>query len=537
LTEADISEPALRRCYEDALRATFGDLERALGALAEEWSPWSLALRALRYFALARPQRSELPSLDEISRFAGASPADRGVASLAAAQRVRAALLDFDGPAIEEARAVLDELAGDLTHSEAGDWLAIADAWTRIARSAPIDARLADVEGRARHRGNADQVIEASVARALSAELAGEIDEALSIARRASRMARSESMPQLEFLAHLCLARLRRVSGHPHLTMRIVSALGNVATPPWRGWIAWEKILCGADVDATRDDAELCRALSDVVRAARAGEVASFAEAAGELLTRAERFAPMFVDAQHLLAAIDPLSDLSRAPSSVRDFCRGEIHDVPRGLHGVCDVDVNEGAPHVYVFSVPGHVSRRILAPGAGLARSAAPGIAEIRGDGRQLRTDSAVAALAVAGESGVEEGELFRQLYGFDYEPARHQSVRGVLYGRIKKRLGDAGELVRSEGRIRIAHRGLLVVDPRSSPPPEQRILSILAERKRSGAKAVANELGIPLRTVQEALRRMRDDGVLRSEKAARGLHYILEDTTFSEPTRDVRY
>jgi hypothetical protein len=532
----ETGESALRQCYEDALRATFGDLERALEGLANEWSAWSPALRALRYFALARPEPSELPSLDEISRFVGATAADRGVASLAAAQRVRAALLDFDGPAIERARAVLEDLAGDLAGSEAGDWLAVADGWSRIARNLPVDAALPEVEGRARHRGNADQVIEASVARAFSAELDGEIEEALSIARRASRMARSESMPQLEFLAHLCLARLRRVSGHPHLTMRIVSALAAVATPPWRGWIAWEKILCGADVDAA-NAGELPRALAAVVGAARHGDVTTFARTSGELLAQAERFAPILADAQHLLAAIDPLSDLHRAPASIGIFGRGEIHDVPRGLHGVCDVDVNAGAPHVYVFSAPGHVPRRVLAPGAGLARAAAPGIAEIRGDGRQLRTDSAIAALALAGESGSEEGELFRQLYGFDYEPARHQSVRGVLYGRIKKRLGDAGELVREEGRVRIAHRGLLVVDPRSSPPPEQRILSILAERKRSGAKAVASELGIPLRTVQEALRRMRDDGVVRSEKAARGLHYILEDTTFSEPTRDVRY
>jgi len=536
VTEPVDTSEALRQAYEDALRGSFRPLERALVEHGEEHPEWAVTFRALRYFALARPGPQDLPALEELSSLTTAPAEARAIASLACAQLSRSALLTFDTAGIDEAREVLSRLASGLTRGEATDWLEIAEGWAAIARSQSAASALVETEARARRRGNADQVIEATVVRAFAAELEGELEEALSLARRASRMGRSESMPQLEFLAHLCLARVRRISGKPHLTMRIVSALATVVTPPWRTWLAWERVLSRGFEDEIELARDLPRALLSSLDACRRGDREGFARDAARLRELAGRFAPCLVDVRHLLALIDPSVDLDAAPAEARDFCRGTSAVVPRGLHGVCDVDVGKGAPHVYVWSAPGYPPRRILAPGAGLARAMAPNSAEIVGDGRQLRTDSAIAELVLAGPSGTDEGALFRQLYGFDYEPARHQSVRGVLYGRIRKRLGDAGAFVRDEGRVRIDHRGLLVADPRCSPPAEQRILSILAERKRTGAKDVATELGIPLRTAQEALRRLRDDGVLRSEKAARGLHYILEDTTFSEPTRDGR-
>jgi hypothetical protein len=536
-TAAAAVSAAARQSYEDALSGSFGPLDRTLSTLGDERPDWAITLAAVRYFALTRPTRADLPSLEAVSSFCGAPAQVRGVAALAGAQLAKAALLAFDPDGVDDARALLARLTEELTPGEATDWLLIAEGWASITRSERPPLELDDVEARARRRGNADQVIESTVVRAFAAELTSDLAEALSLARRASRMARSESMPQQEFLAHLYLARIRRISGNAHLTMRIVSALATVVTPPWRTWLSWERLLStGADEDiAVAGD--LPRALSAVLEASRSGDPGAFAEGARTLTALAEGFAPCLVDVQHLLAAIDPRADLGAAPEDTAAFCRGATSTVPRGLHGVCDLDVSRGAPHVYVWSAPGHAPRRLLAPGAGLARVLAPEASEIVGDGRQLRTDSAIAELILAGDVGADEGLLFRRLYGFDFEPARHQSVRGVLYGRMRKRLGDGGELVREEGRIRIAHRGLLVSDPRCSPPAEQRILSILAERKRTGAKDLASELGIPLRTAQEALRRLRDDGVLRSEKAARGLHYILEDTTFSEPTRDGRY
>ena len=51
--------------------------------------------------------------------------------------------------------------------------------------------------------------------------------------------------------------------------------------------------------------------------------------------------------------------------------------------------------------------------------------------------------------------------------------------------------------------------------------------------AKDAAKLLGIPVRTAQDGLRRLVDDGVCRAEKVGRRLEYHLEDTTFREPTQ----
>ncbi|MEO7669052.1 MAG: hypothetical protein ABIW57_06920, partial [Polyangia bacterium] len=99
----------------------------------------------------------------------------------------------------------------------------------------------------------APQVIESTVLRALLALSAGLTDDAVDMARRASRMAQSESLPQLEYLANVTLARVRRYSGRPHLALHILAALSRVAPSAWQGWIGWEMLLGGGE--GTRKDA------------------------------------------------------------------------------------------------------------------------------------------------------------------------------------------------------------------------------------------------------------------------------------------
>lgn len=53
------------------------------------------------------------------------------------------------------------------------------------------------------------------------------------------------------------------------------------------------------------------------------------------------------------------------------------------------------------------------------------------------------------------------------------------------------------------------------------------------ASAKEAAEALGTPVRTSQDALRRMVDDGACRAEKRGRKLVYHVEDTTFLEPTK----
>src|SRR5262249_26458983 len=154
-------------------------------------------------------------------------------------------------------------------------------------------------------------------------------------------------------------------------------------------------------------------------------------------------------------------------------------------------------APGAWVFAPRSGPPRRVLGAGAGLLGAPLALLEE----SPQLRTDSAIALLALAGNTGVDEDVLFRRLYGFDYESARHQSVRAVLYTRMRQRLAANAELLREDHRLRLGpHGDLILPDPKASPPPEMRILQVLAERRRAAPKDVAAQLGIPLRTVQDA-------------------------------------
>lgn len=64
------------------------------------------------------------------------------------------------------------------------------------------------------------------------------------------------------------------------------------------------------------------------------------------------------------------------------------------------------------------------------------------------------------------------------------------------------------------------------------ERVLAELAERP-AGARAIASRLGVPLRTVQAALRRMADEGACVPVREGNAVQYVIEDTVFSEPTR----
>jgi DNA-binding transcriptional ArsR family regulator len=525
--------PEARVAYEAGLRGEHEVLVDWLERVRDEPSgpldAWRAALAAMCWFGSPRAAVARDPRSIELGRFVAAPAGEREGAALAAALRVRAHVIAFDGAGLDAACGLFEQLVGGLGPGEARDRFEVALAWRALARGG-ASPDLEDLVRRAIRDGRADLVIEAVTVRALAATAAGDLAGALRLARRVSRMARTEAMPQLEILAHLVLARLRRLTGKPHLGTRILSALFRVAPPPWRPWLEWELVLArgeGASVG------EAALELEALLVAARGGDRPAFDRTGAALAARAASFAPVSSDLGLLWAALDPGVPAAATPPALEPFCRGAVDEPPLGLVGVAG-GRDEEAPVAWVLSRPGVAPRRLLAPGDGLARAAGPVRTLQESEGRQLRTDSAIAVLALAGPDGIDEGSLFRRLYGFEYEPVRHQSVRAVLYGRVRKRLGDAAELERQEGRLRLVHEeALLVPDPRCSPPPETRILRVLAERREAPAREVAERLGIPLRTVQEALRRLADDGALRAERRAHGLHYVLEDTTFSEPTR----
>jgi IclR-like helix-turn-helix domain-containing protein len=524
-----------RAAYEAALRGDLPAASRCLVALDDDPTPlaraWEAALRALLWFAgAAAPSAGPLAG----SSLPTDSPRERAVTALAVSQAVRASVLAFDLEGLRRSGAALTRLVAEVASTEAHGWGVVARGWERVVQGNDVGPDLEDTVRQATREGHADLVIEAMTVRALGAANAGALDDALKIARRASRMARTESMPQLEYLANLVLARLRRATGRPHLATRILSALLAVASAPWRGWLTWELVLAHGHAPRGSQPPGAARSLEQMIDAARAGDRAAFGDRFAEAECAVEAFAALHEDLRLLRALVDPEAPVSAA---IEAFCAGREPAAPWGLEGVCGDLAEESEPLAWVLAPPHAPARRLLAPGAGLARALGPTCGHESIDGRQLRTDSAIALLALSGHAGLDEDDLFRRLYGFAYEPARHQSVRAVLYGRVRKRLGAAAALERTGGRVRLVHEAaLLVPDPRCTPPAELRILRVLAERRQGGAREVAEALGIPLRTAQDALHRLAEDGALRAERRARGLHYFLEDTTFSEPTQKGR-
>jgi hypothetical protein len=210
------------------------------------------------------------------------------------------------------------------------------------------------------------------------------------------------------------------------------------------------------------------------------------------------------------------------------------VTQAPGGLHGVCHAAADDGegtASDVAIVLARAAGARRLLRIGEPLVKDAD---AVRLTTGRQARNDTTLAVLALAGQSGLPDAELFEAVYGFAFVPARHDGVLGVLLHRVRQRLADGGVVEREGGHVRLhISAPLVVVDPRCTRTVDDRVLHIVAESGRADARTAARRLGLPLRTVQGALAQLVNEGVCRRERSGRHIEYVVEDTTFMEPTR----
>ncbi len=488
-----------------------------------------MAMDALRFFAV--PGEGSLPSPDDAQSFAGASGTARALVAIAAQRATRAAVLAFDATSLAIWVDVHEALVEDQQGGSSAAALAAARGWAALL-AADADQALASAEELrtlAVAHSLAGSMIESQVLKAMAASSSA-LEDAVAHGRRASRMARTESLPQEEYLANLVLARLRRFQGKPHLAARILASLLRVAPSPWRPWMMWELSLAGAPVDVgalgTQDtpSANAVRELNQLLRAARSGKRASFDDAARSLLGHVEGIEDLAREAETVAALLDPTRTGSMA---VQSFRSGKTDAIPHGLGGLAVSHGESEAAHVFSSA---EQRTRVLTPGIALLGDAHR-LASVH---RQARTDSTISAVLLSGPDGIAEDELFARVYGFAYQPSLHQSVRGVLYHRVRQRLGSSAELARENGRMTIRHAGaLLTPDPRCSPPAEHALLLVLASAGRTSAKEAAELLGIPIRTAQDALRRLVEEGACRAVKEGRRLHYHVEDTTYLDPTK----
>lgn len=488
--------------------AWLGRLAPLEARLAAARDAESVALQAIRWQA---DPCGEPPSLDALR-----ACRDAAWKAIACRHLARIAWLRFDRAGHRNAV----EMHGALATSD------VERAWGRAIRAwAELDtgarpADLAGLEATASSLGDAALVIESAALRAITALELGDLVVATREARRASRMARVEALPQQEYLANLCLARVRRHAGHPHLANRIGSALARVAPPCWTEWLAWERRLSGELEPLLEGRHAIDRCLDGVV----SGDAPRLDTAPPLASARAEKDA--------LLAALDPHIAMEAVPRVLREWAAGDTDEVPLGLHAVVVGVPNphpEVAGHSWVYA-RAEGSRRFLHPGMGRV-SSVPRVE--RTTRKHGRGEKAAAVLALAGPQGMRLRHFVPKVYGFGYSPQAHDGVLRVLVHRLRKSLGDRATLARDHETIALrVHQPLLIPDPRTASTLGEQILRMVAARPGATAKQAAKALSVPLRTVQAQLSQLVAEGSCDAEKEGRQLCYFVEDTTFAEPT-----
>lgn len=534
--------------WSEGLEGRFRSMEQVAWRLSSDAGPearaWGLALRALRWHA--EPAMGQLPSLDEVAQAAGASEEAAHAAALATAQATKAAALRFDEAGVRRWADLASEQAAG-ARSEARAWCALASAWGHVARGAHelAEATASEACAMASEDAASAALLDGTALVALATS-ARDVDAAIKIARRGSRMARTEGLPQGEYLANVVLARLRRLAGRPHHATRILGALGRVAPRPWASWIVWELALAGGlepasaidleppEDDPGDDDATVAaRAFVQALFAARDGLRDAFDARVEEARDALGSFEPLRADLANALVAIDPLAPPASPDREIAAWLTGVETRTPaalRGLSGIVEASSAEEGTAAFVVADPDGSARRVVALGHALA---AP---ELRIDpqrGRPGRVETVLAALALAPD-GLDTDDLFRTVYGFEYSAPVHRDLFKQLVYRARGELGSVGAIDKDGERYRLGLRGrLLVPDPRCEQPLEDLVLRFLARHGAGSAKATASTLKISLRKAQQALAQLADEGAIAIDKEGRRVSYRVEDTTFSEPTR----
>ncbi|MEM9190162.1 MAG: helix-turn-helix transcriptional regulator [Myxococcota bacterium] len=513
------ARPALRAAEEGdhgVLVELLADLDLRSEPAAQAWR---VALQAYRW--LAMPKKGSLPTID-VLRGLGDSLEEREALGFACVALERAAVLSFDGQALGELVALHASVSEG--HPELALRLELARLWSVLFAGSPSS----ELEERAREAAVAghelalpDLVVETTAARAFGALVRQDLPYATALARRASRMGRTEGLPQSEYLANLVLARVRRSAGQAHLATRILSALARVVPEGWRAWLAWERQLAGASGEVLPASSQ---ALASLLEAAQRAHPPAFAAAQQELMHKLQHATPMRSEAEVVVALVGGFGE----PESAVSWLRGVDAGIPLGLHGLA---LAHGPPDALalVSCRPGESPRRLLAVGQSLL----PSDHTYVHSERPGRVESAIATLALAGPEGLDDEEFFLRVYGFRFAERRHAGTMNVLLHRVRSRLEDVAELGREGRRLSLrAHRAFVVPDPRCNAPTGDQILRLVATRTRCTAKEAAEALGLPLRTVQHTLQRLADEGACAAGRQGRRIEYRVEDTTFREAT-----
>ena len=511
-TQATAVVKSLRQAHASALS---GEPSALLASRGKAPLPWRLAFQAELH---AMGPKFAAPTLDELSSVA-VGPESAEPMTLAAFRMARLALLRADAASHRALEQVARKHApGDST---AVLWQSCLSGYQRLLDGRPDPDVAGDIERDAARAGLAALVVEAAALVAFCALELGDLERARVEARRAARMARTEGLPQPAYMANHVLARVRRHTGNPHLTLRILNGLAKAVPPCWLGWNAWEQLLAEGPLNENADFVPL-RHLAVAVAAARSGETQALHEALGAVASTTRSLFPWGQDAVAASFALGLPTE--RPPADWVEWAQGNNEIAPRGILGLGPR--TETTP-VYVALAPNTSARRLLALGAKMRGT----IVATKRPGRLV---TAIAVLGLAGPGGLDIETFFESVYGFKFVPSLHRGALDMLLHRVRELVGDLGEIRRDEDRLLLQPSAPMVVpDPRVAETLDDRLLSVLAHRGGASAREVAKALGVPLRTAHLALKTLVEDGSCEPHKDGRRIRYIVEDTTFQEPTR----
>ncbi len=520
-------------------RARPAELVRRLDAVATpEAQAWGWVLRA-QLAALTRAGQ-DAPRALEVPEQLLQTSTSREVVRRGLPRLARLALLAFDPTRLERCCELYDALRTEIASDPSELAASLARAWLRWLRVEPDEHALdlGAIAAQARALGQPALVVEAQTLRALDALAAGDLQAAAELGRRASRMARTEAIPESEVLANVALARVRRAQNRPHLSLRILVALLPHAPPAWHDWIHWEAVAAGLirlDLPRSSSPAAL---LAATLRAIGSGIAADVHPSAERLLGAVRAIAPLRHDALRALTLLVP--GYAEPDADVEAWRRGTSVETPVGLAGIAFAPAPgrvEAGTCAHVLVAPGAAARRVAPLAVPLESANAEVDPRPATPPGQPRTDEGLAVLALAGRA-IETSAYFRGVYEYDYEPGAHATMFGMHIHRMRSRLGDAGTVAREAGALTlVAARPMLIRDPRCGEPLAQQTLRLLARGGAESARKLATTLDVPLRTMQRVLAELVTDGDLARVQEGREIAYRVEDTTFSEPTRTQRY
>lgn len=410
----------------------------------------------------------------------------RSTRGLALRQAALRCVLEFDREGLERLPLPQIEPVDQVVSGLIRRWRATFDGASLPDSGADAVDAIAEIDPSVR--------VEWHVQDAMASLRDGDLALATTRARRTSRMAATEEVLQGEYLANLVLARVRRHAGTPHYAIRILSALHAVVPAPWRTWIHAELMLAGH----APDDLRVCVAAT---------------------LDRVAAHHDLVRD----LACYRALTEVALSHSEARAFVAGHVHDPPFGLRD----PVSDPLCLAAVVAGPNATPRRVFRVGLDWID-----VEVLEASTPARRLHKGLSVLLLAGERGLDRNTFFEQIYGFARQDPGHDEILRGLVHRMRK---AHASLSIESGEQLVARASALVAvpDPRCERTLEDRILTMLAGASgRATAKEIANVLRVPLRTVQRSLGVLVESGSCHGERDGRRTEYIVDDTTFSEPT-----